>query len=463
MSDYDVAVIGAGPGGYPAAIRAAQLGKRVALVEQEAVGGTCLNWGCIPTKTLIASAELYHRARQGAALGLDGAGVTFDYARMAARKDEVVKRLAGGVRQLLRANGVELVTGAARFESPRRLAVTREGCETRWIEAGAIIVASGSVSAMPGFLPRHARVLESRAFLELTALPRDLIVLGGGVIGCEFACLAAQLGVKVTVVEMLDDILPMIDRDVRRVLRRRMEGLGIEILTGAPLTAIEADDDGVRGACRERTVTGAMLLVAIGRTPNTAALDLARAGIVPDQRGEIAVDDGCRSAQASVFAVGDVVSGSPQLAHAATSQGIVAAENAAGRRARVESVVPACIFTVPEIGVVGLGEEQAKKAGREVRTGSFPFAALGKAQAAGATEGFVKWVADAGSDQLLGAAVVGAHATELIAEAALAVRQELTAAELGRTIHSHPTMSEAWMEAAHALHGCCIHAAPKRR
>ncbi|MDD5706807.1 MAG: dihydrolipoyl dehydrogenase [Kiritimatiellae bacterium] len=463
MSTFDVAVIGAGPGGYPAAIRAAQLGKRVALVEKEAFGGTCLNWGCIPTKTMIASAELYHQARHGAALGVDGSGVTFDFARMLARKNEVVKKLSGGVQQLLRGNGVEIFSGAARFEGTRRLSVHREGAEAQWLEANAIIVASGSVSAMPGFLPRHPRVMESRAFLDLTELPRNLIVLGGGVIGCEFACLAAHLGVQVTIVEMLEDILPMVDRDVRRVLRKHLEGLGIKLFTGAPLESIEADDAGVRGKYKDQAIAGDVLLVAIGRKANTESLDLPRAGIAADKRGQIAVDTSCRTSQASIFAIGDIVSGSVQLAHAATSQGIVAAEAAAGLRSRVETVVPACIFTTPEIGTVGMTEEQARQAGREVRTGIFSFAALGKAMAAGVTEGFVKWVADAASDRLLGAAAVGAHATELIAEAAVAVRNEMTAVELGRTIHCHPTMSESWMEAAHALHGTCIHAAPKRR
>jgi dihydrolipoamide dehydrogenase len=463
MNSYDVVVIGAGPGGYPAAIRAAQLGRRVAIIEKESLGGTCLNWGCIPTKTLIASADLYRHAREGADLGVDSHKVTFDYARMVARKGEVVKKLAGGIQQLLKANGVEVITGTARFEGPQRLSVRNAAGETQWVQAGQTIIATGSVSAMPGFLPKHPRVLESRAFLDLTALPKTLVVLGGGVIGCEFACLAAQLGTQVTVVEMLEDILPMVDRDVRRVLRRQMEALGITLCVGAPLTKIEASDSGVTGLYKDQKITGDLLLVAVGRSVNTAELDLARAGVKVDTRGQIVVDTACRTSQASIFAVGDVVSGNLQLAHVATAQGVLAAEVAAGSRRKVETVVPSCIFTTPEIGVVGLTEEQAKAAGREVRTGLFSFAALGKAMAAGTTDGFVKWVADAATDQLLGAQAIGAHATELIATAALAVRNELTALEFGNTIHSHPTLSEAWMEAAHAIHGTCIHAAPKRK
>ena len=463
MDSYDVLVIGAGPGGYPAAIRAAQLGKRVALVEQEAVGGTCRICGCIPTKTLIASAELFHRARHGAAMGVRADGVACDYGRMLARKTEIVARLKQGVHALLQANGVTLVAGSARFESARRVSVHAEGQPAVRLSADQIIVATGSVSAMPGFLPRHPRVVESRGFLDRTELPASLIVLGGGVVGCEFACMTAQLGVRVTVVEVLEDILAVLDRDVRRVLRRRMETLGIAVLVGAPLTDVAADDRQVTGRFQEQTVSADLLLASVGRQANTAGLELERAGVTADSRGRIPVDAFGRTQVPTIFAIGDVVAGSPQLAHAATSQGLAAAENAAGGRTRFETVVPACIFTSPEIGAVGLTEAAAKQANRAVKTGIFPFAALGKALAAGAPEGFVKWIADATTDQLLGAQAVGAHATELIAEATLAVRSELTAAELGRTIHCHPTFGEAWMEAAHAVHGACLHLPPKRR
>ncbi len=462
METFDVIVIGAGPGGYPAAIRAAQLGKRTAIVEKECFGGTCLNWGCIPTKALIASAERYAHAVSGDAFGVTAKGVAFDYAKMVGRKNEIVGRLTKGVEGLLKAAGVTVFRGTARFEDARRVSVVAAAGAVSWLEAPAVIVAAGSVSAMPGFLPKHPRVVESRAFLDRTELPRSLLVLGGGVIGCEFACMAAALGTSVTIVEMLDDILMVLDADVRRVLRRRMEAMGITILTGAPLTGIAADGDGVSGVYKDRTVKGDCLLVAVGRKPDLAALELGRAGVRLDERGQIPVDRHCRTAVASVFAVGDITAGSIQLAHAATSQGIVAAENAAGRRTAAETVCPSCIFTLPEIGLAGLSEGEAKKQGRAVVTGVFPFAALGKAMAAGDTDGFVKWIADPVTGQLLGAQAVGPHATELIAEAASAVRNQLTAEELGRTIHCHPTLAEAWMEAAHGVHGTCIHL-PRRR
>jgi dihydrolipoamide dehydrogenase len=461
MYDFDVIVIGAGPAGYPAAIRAAQLGKKTAVIEKEAFGGTCLNWGCIPTKTLIASAERYHHAAHSEAFGVTAKNVAFDYAKMAARKAEIVAKLSGGVQMLLKSNGVEIIKGSARFEGPDRLSVVQPDGAVRWLGAASIIVAAGSDAAMPGFLPKDKRVMDSRAFLELTELPKDILILGGGVIGCEFACMSAALGAKVTVVEMLEDIVMALDRDVRRVLRKRMEALGVTLLTGAPLTDIAVKNGKVSGTCKERSVSGDVLLVAVGRRPNTAALDLARAGVTVDERGTIPVDAQGRTNIASVFAAGDLVTGSIQLAHAATQQGVTAAEAAAGRRSKVEKVCPACIFTSPEIGLAGLTETQAQEIGVAVKTAVFPFSALGKAMAAGETDGFVKWIADPATGQVLGAQAVGGHATELIAEAALAIRNELTLDEVGHTIHCHPTMSEAWMEAAHAFHGACIHL-PKR-
>lgn len=464
MEAFDVVVIGAGPGGYPAAIRAAQLGASVAIVEKEKLGGTCLNWGCIPTKTLLASSELYHKIRGSGAYGIEVTDVTFDYTTMVKRKDTVVGTLRGGVEQLLKANGVTVLRGTASFLSRNMLAVTR-GKRTKKVEAKRVIIATGSESAVPGFIPASKRILESRAFLDLKALPESLIVLGGGVIGCEFACMAAQLGTEVTVVEMLDDILMVLDRDVRRALRAHMESaLGIRILTGVPMRDIETTGSSVSGMVDDEKLVAAMLLVSVGRKPVTEGLNAAKAGVDVDERGFIPVDQCCRTSAATIYAIGDVTAGSTQLAHAATAQGVTAAENAVRDTiGNAETLVPACIFTSPEVGVVGMSEADAQEAGRSIKTGKFNFVGLGKALAAGETGGFVKWIADANTDQLLGAAAVGAHATELIAEAAAAIRAELTAEELGRTIHCHPTFSESWMEAAHAMHGTCIHAAPRRR
>lgn len=463
METFGVVVIGAGPGGYPAAIRAAQLGSSVAIVEREELGGTCLNWGCIPTKTLIASSDLYAQIRTAQNLGLRVGQASFDYGAMAARKDQVVGTLRNGVKQLLTANGVKIFKGSASFQARNRIVVTANGNSTV-IGADKVIIATGATSAMPGFLPRHPRVVESRAFLDLKALPASVLVLGGGIIGCEFACMLAQLDVKVTVVELLDDILATLDADVRREVRRTMEkALGIRVLTGKSLENIKATDRGVAGAFGEEKLEAELLLAALGRKPVASELKLENAGLTTDEQGFIRVDDYGRTQVATIYAVGDITGGI-QLAHAATSQGLVAAENACGRQRRKnERHIPACIFTSPEVGSVGLSEEGAQKQGKAVKTGKFMFGALGKALAIGHPSGFVKWVADADTEQLLGAHAVGPHATELIAEATTALRAELTVTELANTIHSHPTLAEAWMEAAHALEGKPVHSIPKKK
>jgi dihydrolipoamide dehydrogenase len=316
----------------------------------------------------------------------------------------------------------------------------------------------------PGFLPKHERVVESRGFLDLTRLPETMLVLGGGFIGCELACMAAMLGVKVTIVELLEDILLLLDPDVRREVRGHMEkSLGIRVLTGKALEKITANDKGVTGSFGDEVLKADLLLSAIGRKPVTDGLNLENVGVKVTERGFIEADDYCRTSVATIFAIGDVT-GKIQLAHYATAQGIAAAENAVSQKPhKHDTIVPNVIFTSPEVGTVGLSEADAKKQGRAVKVGKFRFAGLGKAQAVGETIGFVKWIADAATGQLLGAAAVGPHATELISEATTAIRAELTVRELGRTIHAHPTFSEAWMETAHAVLGEAIHAPPKRK
>ena len=474
METFDITVIGAGPGGYPAAIRAAQLGAKVAIIEKEKLGGTCLNWGCIPTKTLIAAAETFEKIKHASALGITVKDASVDYAAMIGRKDKVVGTLRGGVNSLLTANGVKQFTGTASFVDRNTIEISGgpiigqifggASAPASRISAKKIIIATGSTSAMPGFLPKHERVVESRAFLDIQKLPASMIVMGGGFIGCELACMAAMLGVKVTIVELLEDILLLLDADVRREVRAHMEkNLGIRVLTGKALEKISADAKSVRGNFGDETLSADLLLCAVGRKPVTDGLKLENAGLKTTDRGFIEADDYCRTKVANIFAIGDVT-GKIQLAHYATAQGIAAAENAVQTKLhKHDTIVPNVIFTSPEIGTAGLSEDDAKKQNRAVKTGKFRFAGLGKGIATGENIGFVKWIADATTDQLLGAAAVGPHATELIAEAAAVIRSELTTRELGRTIHAHPTFSESWMEAAHALHGECIHAPPKRK
>ncbi|MDI6774828.1 MAG: dihydrolipoyl dehydrogenase [Verrucomicrobiota bacterium] len=466
MEKFDVVVIGGGPGGYPAAIRTAQRGASVALVEKESLGGTCLNCGCIPTKTLIASADLFWRIGHAADLGLAVEKAAFNYAAMAERKNSVVSKLRSGAQQLLKWHGVKVFAGAASFATRNRIAVAAPGgAEPVVLETTDTIVATGSDGVMPGFLPKRSRVVGSREFLDLTQLPASLIVLGGGVIGCEFACLAAQLGAKVTVVELLKDILIMLDTEVRRELRRHMEKtLGIRVLTGKPLEKIEAGEGGVGGMFGEEKLEAELLLCAIGRKPVSNGLKLENAGLQATEKGAIEVDEYGRTKVAGVYAVGDCTAGSTHLAHAATAQGTGVADNiVSNARRKLETLAPACIFTSPEIGSVGLTEQKAQEQGVAIEKGKFMFGGLGKAMAAGETSGFVKWIARADTGQLVGAHAVGAHATELIAEATVAIRAELTVEEFGRTIHCHPTFSESWMEAAHAMRGTRAHQPPARR
>jgi dihydrolipoamide dehydrogenase len=469
VETFGVVIVGGGPGGYPAAIRAAQLGATVALVEKEELGGACLNWGCIPVKTLLASSALYARMKSAGEMGLEVQGVAFDYAAMTERKDQLVRVLRNGIKQLLKANGIKIFPGTASFKGRNRLqidsraAIADSGSAPVVIGADKTILATGATSAMPGFLPRHERVVDSRRFLERRSLPSSAVVLGGGAIGCEFACLLAQLGVRVTVVELREDILESLDADIRRELRRQMgKNLGVRVLTGVTLEEITADGRCIRGRAGSDWVEAELLLAALGRQPATEELKLENAGLTTNAQGFVDADEYGRTPVATIYAIGDVTGG-PRLAHAATSQGLVAAENACGRRLRKnELYVPNCIFTSPEIGTVGLSEREAQRQGKEIKTGKFMLGALGKALAMGEPMGFVKWIADAESGQLLGAHAVGPHATELIAEATTALRAEMTATELRRTIHAHPTLAEAWMEAAHVLQGEPLHAVPRR-
>jgi dihydrolipoamide dehydrogenase len=431
-------------------------------VEREFLGGTCLNWGCIPSKTFIHASSLFAQMKSAGNLGLKAEKLSFDYAAMAERKDQVVRTLRNGIKQLLAANGVKVLEGTASFESRNRIVVSSKKGNVV-VGAEKSIIATGAASSMPAFLPRHERVVDSRMFLDLKSAPARAMVLGGGIIGCEFASMMAQLGVQVTIVEILEDILAVLDADVRRELRRSMEKKsGIRVLTGRGLENIEVKGNLVRGTVGGEVLEADLLLAALGRKPVTQELQLENAGLKVNAQGFIETDEYCRTQAATVYAIGDVTGG-PQLAHYATSQGLVAAENACTRRLRQsETCIPYCIFTAPEVGAAGLTEQEARQKGLEIKTGRFNFAALGKALAIDRPEGFVKWVADPKTGQLLGAQAVGEHTTELIAEATTAIRAELTVTDLARTIHAHPTLSEAWMESAHVLLGEAIHAVSKR-
>lgn len=461
--EFDVIVIGAGPGGYPAAIKAAQLGAKTAIIEREWLGGTCLNCGCIPTKTLIAGAEVYQKILHAGSFGIQVGKPEIDYPAMKKRKDGVVQNLQNGIGSLLKAHGVTVFEGEGSFRGANTIAVKSADGSSKEIKGKNIIIATGSTSTVPGFIPKHERIVESRAFLELEKLPGSLLVLGGGYIGCELACMAASLGVKVTIVELLADVLMLLDKDVRQVVKKHMKDeLGMNILTGNAMENIAATDKGVTATAGSEKLKADMLLVSIGRSPVTDGLNVEAAGVFKNERGYIPVDELSRTNVPNIYCIGDVT-GRVQLAHAATSQAIYAVEHAVKGEEKIEEVViPGVIFTSPEVALVGLTELEAQKLGIATHVGKFAFRGLGKAMASIEMDGFVKIIADKETDRIIGAQCAGPHATDLISEMVIAVREELTAEELGNTVHAHPTFAEVWMEAAHALHKACIHAPPAK-
>ena len=464
MEKFDVCVIGAGPGGYVAAIKAGQKGLKTALIEKSNFGGTCLNIGCIPTKTLIASAEVLHSARHAADFGVEITGeIKPNWTKMLKRKEEVLEKLRGGIAGLLKAAGVTVFKGSASFMNRQNVMVADGENAGTTIQAKNFIIAVGSTSLVPGFIPQSPRVITSTELLSIPKVPKSLLVLGGGVIGCEFACLFAEMGTEVTIVEMLPSILPPIDREVGKTLAKIMESKGIKIMTGAPLGDIKATAKGVTGMVGDTKVSAEYLLVSIGRKSVAGELNLGAAGVQTNERGWIPVNEYAQTNVANIYAIGDVT-GKGMLAHWASAQAAAAVDTIAGERtALLADQVPGAIFTTPEIGSLGAREEQLKEKGIAYKVGKFPFAALGKAMAINETEGFVKILADAETDAVLGMHIIGPHATDLIAEAGPVMKLECTARELGKAIHAHPTIGEAIMEAAHAVHGESAHIPTRRR
>ncbi len=471
MQEFDLLVIGAGPAGYVGAIRAAQLGGRVCLVEKAEVGGVCMNRGCIPTKSLVAFADLYEKTKSSASLGVRVDGrVTADLAAAVQRKREVVATLVKGVRSLLAKRGVTVVSGEARFVNERTVEVA--GAETAGgaappaaaglerLSARKILIATGSETAeLPGLPFDGSRVLSSTEALELEAAPRSMLIVGAGAIGCEFAFIFSALGTCVTVVEILDRALPTEDSDVSSVMGRELRKRKIDLVTQDSVLKCVVNPASVKSTLRSgNEVETERVLVSVGRRFNTAGLSLDKAGVMCGARGEIQTDEHMETSSAGIYAAGDVV-GKKMYAHSASREAIVAVENAltAAGKTMDYSAVPSCTFTRPEVGSVGLTEAQAVERGLKVNVGSFNFRALGRAQVLGEIAGMVKVVADAATDVVLGVHIIGPHATELVHEGVLAVAQRLTARALGETIHAHPTLSEAVMEAAEGVHGLSIH------
>ncbi|WP_433869530.1 dihydrolipoyl dehydrogenase [Saccharopolyspora sp. CA-218241] len=485
MQEFDLLVVGGGPGGYVAAIRAAQRGLSVGVVEKEKAGGVCLNWGCIPTKAMLRSAEVYETVLHAADFGINVGDVSVDYDAISRRKDDVVKGLTDGVAGLLKANGVTVINGHARFTGPTtldvyatgesplgaggpRYAAEPTGAEPiEQVSARDVIIATGSVPVqlpLPGAdLPG---VITSDGAFGLQEVPKRLTVIGGSAVGAEWASLFNTLGSEVTIVEMLDTLVPAEDAEIGKALGRSFGKSGIKVLTGATVSGIEQADGALRVAvdgAKPQQVDADVVLFGVGRKPNTAQLDLERAGVSTDQRGFIGVDEALRTDVEHVYAIGDVT-GKALLAHVASHQGVVAAETIAGHHARIDyDVIPAATFTHPEIASVGLTEAQAKEAGHEVVVGKMPFAALGRAKSYGDTEGFMKVVAGAKYGEVLGVHIIGPSASDLITEGSLAMALEATLDELAETIHAHPTLGEIGMEAAMVALGLPIHVAPPKK
>ena len=463
-TEFDAIVIGGGPGGYPCAIRLGQLGQTVACVEEEEYGGVCLNWGCIPSKALISNAHLYHKAHDAGEVGLTFGEVKLDVPKMQSWKDGIVKKLTGGVRTLLKANGATVVEGRGRLLDAHTVQVEGKGGTKTLTAKKGIVIATGSATIqVPGFEFDGKRIIGARQAVSLQAVPKRLLVVGGGVIGLELGMVYQAFGAELTVVELTKSLLPGTDPEAVKVVERTLKKRGAKIYTETKAQGYELAGDTVRVKLETKGGTEVVecdqVLVAVGMKPRSRDLGLEALGVQIDPRGFVTTNDVCQTNVPGIYAIGDV-SGAPMLAHKATKEGEVCAEIIAGHKAGKDwTSIPGIIFTDPEIATAGLNESEAAAQGFKVKIGKFPFAALGRAMSIRETEGFVKVVTDAETKRVLGVTVVGPSASDLISEAMLAVEMTATAEDLALTIHPHPTLGEAMMEAGAAAIGQAIHIA----
>jgi dihydrolipoamide dehydrogenase len=459
-----ITVLGAGPGGYVAALKAAQLGAEVTVIEESEVGGTCLNWGCIPTKTLIASAEVLHKTRNAKNFGLELDGtVSPDIEKIVERKNKVVGTQIKGIRGLFKSWGVNIIEGRGEIADPNKIRVTLKDGSKEEVGTDKIIIATGSKPAqIPVFPFDGKRILSSDNAINPDSIPGSLLIIGAGVIGCEFAFIYKEFGSDVTMVEMMPNAVSTEDEEISAILERELKKNKIKLLKDTSVEKVDVKDDGVSVELSDgKTLVAEKVLVSIGRAVNSKSIGLEAVGVNTGQRGEIIVDSKMQTNVEGIYAIGDVTGGI-MLAHLASAEGMVAAENAAGGNAEVNyDVIPAAIFTSPEIGSVGLREKQASEKGIKYKVGRFQFRALGKAHAMGEIAGLFKIIADEESDKILGGHIIGPHASDLIHEIAVAMEKGLTVKDIAGTIHAHPTLAEGIMEAMEDVHDAAIHA-PKK-
>lgn len=461
-TEIDVLVIGAGPGGYVAAIRAAQLGKDVTIVDADELGGVCLNRGCIPSKALISAAHRYEEMRDSKEnnMGIVAETVNVDFSKVQEWKQSIVEKLTGGVGGLLKGNKVNVVKGEALFASENEVRVIN-GYESERYKFNQCIIATGSHPIELKAFPYGGRILSSTEALDLKEIPQSMAVIGGGYIGVELGQTFAKFGTKVTILEGEKQILPTFEKQLALLVQKSLKKSGVEIVTKAMAGSVEQSNDGVTVTYKvgdeEKQVQADYLLVTVGRKPNTSEIGLEAANVKVNERGLIEIDQQCRTSNPNIFAIGDVVDG-PALAHKASYEGKVAAEVIAGQASSVDyKVIPSVVFSEPEIAAVGLTEKEAKDEGYEVFVGKFPFGANGRALSLNASDGFVKVVAEKGSGVVLGAQMIGIEASNLIAEIALAIEMGATLEDIALTIHAHPTLGEITMEAAEVALGQAIH------
>lgn len=459
-----ITILGAGPGGYVAAIKAAQLGAEVTVIEESEVGGTCLNWGCIPTKTLIASAELLHKVKKAKNFGLvlDGT-VSPDIQKIVERKNKVVDTQVKGIRGLFKSWGVNIIEGRGVIVDPKKISVTLKDGTIEKVETDRIIIATGSKPAeIPVFPFDGRRIISSDHAINPESVPGSLLVIGAGVIGCEFAFIYKEFGAEVTMVEMMPNAVSTEDEEISQTLEREIKKNKIKLMTGTSVEKVDVNDNSVTVSLSNgKSVEVEQVLVSIGRSVNSEGIGLEAIGVETGERGEIKVDFRMQTNVEGVYAIGDVIGGI-MLAHLASKEGIVAVENAMGGGSEVNyDVVPAAIFTSPEIGSVGLREKQAVEKGLKYRIGRFQYRGLGKSHAMGEISGLIKIIADEETDRILGAHIIGAHASDMIHEVAVAMEKGLSTKDIAHTIHAHPTLAEGIMEAAEDVHDMAIHC-PKK-